>query len=81
MNDAYAHAMQVQKCNLTLWLLQALPHHVNATGREATSPTAIGYWRHSRTRSCAGMQEHVVRVVKILEGLTLCEPVKYKILE
>ena len=33
------------------------------------------------TRAYAGMQEHVIRVVKILEGWTLCDPVKYKIFE
>jgi hypothetical protein len=81
MNDAYAHAMQLQKCNLTPWVLQASPRHINVTGQEVTSPAATGCWCLPRVRAFARMQEHVILVVKILDDRTLCDPVKYKISE
>jgi hypothetical protein len=58
----------------------ASPRHVNATSREATSPAATCCWCHPRTRACARMQEHVVRVVKISESRTLCDHVKIKMI-
>jgi hypothetical protein len=44
----------------------ALPHHVNAMGCEVTSPVVTGI---DATHTCAymGMQEHVIRVAKILD--------------
>jgi hypothetical protein len=38
----------------------ASPYHINATGREATSPAAIGCWHHPRACACMEMQEHIV---------------------
>jgi hypothetical protein len=58
----------------------ALPRHVSATCQKVTSPAIIGCWRHPCARAYTRLQEHVIRVVKILDSRTLCALWSIKIL-